>query len=474
MSHDAADDDRPRGLGERSGDAADDSRYFGPFASRPSFDEPAPPSAYASAPGNPAPSPGMSPGMSPWPAPGPPPPPSRPVRGGAGVLIAAILLALVVGGAAGFGGSRLADLTATPGGATSPSAVDPGRTEPAPSDTAPSDPAPTEPAPSQDPTSQPPAPAPTTAPPDPTRPRQIDTVGVARSVLPGTVMIQAGAGDEGSTGSGFLIDAAGRIITNNHVVARAASGGRITVTFADGRRSAATLVGRSASYDIAVIKVAASRQLRPLPLGDSDAAQIGEPVVAVGSPLGLPGTVTQGIISAKNRPVVVDSEEEADAASAYISGIQTDAPINPGNSGGPLIDAGGRVIGVNSAILTLGGQTQTGNIGLGFAIPVKQATAIAKELIKDGKATYPVIGANVGRESARGVELGSVEAGGPAARAGLRDGDLVTRIDRLPVSTGEALIVAIRTHRPGEKVTLSYSRGSSRGRAVVTLGSREG
>jgi putative serine protease PepD len=289
-------------------------------------------------------------------------------------------------------------------------------------------------------------------------------------------MIRAGgSGSSGSTGSGFVLDTSGRIMTNNHVVARAADRGRITVTFADGRRAVASMVGRSPSYDVAVIKVAPGRRLEPIPIGNSDASQVGEPVVAVGSPLGLPGTVTQGIISAKNRPVVVSAGSEADAPTAYINGIQTDAPINPGNSGGPLIDAGGRVIGVNSAILTLtGSETQSGNIGLGFAIPIRQAVQVGRLLIRDGKATYPIIGANIGNETSGGVELSSIESGGPADRAGLRVGDLVTSIDRQPVSSLEELIVAIRTHRPGESVTLAYERGATRGRAVVTLGSREG
>ncbi len=473
-----ADEDRSGGPEDRPPDDAGDPRYYGPFA-RPSFyDEPTPPgppSVY------PAPQ-GVHP-LQPLPVHAVQHQPSsnqgRRTRGGAGLLIAAVLLALVVGGAAGFGGARLAAWTATPAPASSTS-TDPAPTDPAPTDPAPTDPAPTgpsDPAQSQAPSSGPvdPAPSATAPAPDPNRPRQIDTVTVARKVLPGTVMIRAGSGTGGATGSGFVLDTAGRIMTNNHVVARAADGGRITVTFADGRRASANLVGRSPSYDVAVIRVSAGRQLKPIPIGNSDASQVGEPVVAVGSPLGLPGTVTQGIISAKNRPVVVNAGEQADAPTAYINGIQTDAPINPGNSGGPLIDAAGRVIGVNSAILTLGeSQAQTGNIGLGFAIPIKQAIQIGQQLIKDGRATYPIIGANIGDESSGGVELSSVEAGGPAARAGLRVGDVVNRIDQLPVSTLEELIVAIRTHRPGEKVTLAYERGSSRGRAVVTLGSREG
>jgi putative serine protease PepD len=225
-----------------------------------------------------------------------------------------------------------------------------------------------------------------------------------------------------------------------------------------------------------VIKVPASDRLDPLPIGNSDASQVGQPVIAVGSPLGLPGTVTQGIVSARNRPVVVNASSDADAPTAYINAIQTDAPINPGNSGGPLIDAAGRVIGVNSAILTLGAsQGQTGNIGLGFAIPVNQASQIGRQLISKGKASYPVIGATVRDGSdTKGVEVSGVEAGGPAADAGLRAGDVISTIDGAPVTTMEELIVAIRTRRPGQQIVLEYTRGSTDRSATVTLGGKEG
>jgi putative serine protease PepD len=358
------------------------------------------------------------------------------------VLALAAATALLVGGAAGYGGSLLAGRTvadpATPTSAAPPLPVDPGSSG--------------------------------SASPLPAAPAQVDTVEVARRVLPGTVMIQTGS----STGSGFVLDTAGRIMTNNHVVAGAADGDRIQVVFSDGRRQNATLVGRSPSYDLAVIKVGAADSLKPLPFGDSKAIRVGQPVIAVGAPLGLPGTVTQGIISAQNRPVVVNAGSNADAPTAYINAIQTDAPINPGNSGGPLVDAAGRVIGVNSAILTLGSaQGQTGNIGLGFAIPVDQARPIGQQLLDRGKASYPVIGATVG-DTRGGVELSTVEGGGPAERAGLRAGDVIARINEQQVRTSEELIVAIRTKRPGEAVVLDYSRGSSQRSARVTLGGKEG
>jgi putative serine protease PepD len=298
----------------------------------------------------------------------------------------------------------------------------------------------------------------------------MDTVAVAKRALPGTVTIQVGR----STGSGFLIDDQGRILTNNHVVANAPSGATIRVNFTDGRRQTATLVGRSPSYDLAVIQVKPAGYLRPIELGNSDTIQVGEPVLAIGAPLGLPGSVTQGIVSAQNRPVVVESVGDADAPFAFIDGIQTDASINPGNSGGPLVDARARVVGITSAILTRGSSNQqTGNIGLGFAIPINQAKTIGDLLIKDGKSTYPVIGASL-QEVTGGLALSTVEDNGPASRGGLRVGDRITKINDRRVSATEELIVEIRTHRPGEKVVLEYVRGGRNARATVTLGGREG
>ncbi len=371
--------------------------------------------------------------------------PPRPGRRGprtAAVIATAAVVALVIGGGAGYAGARLAQ-----------------RAEPAAAASA-------TPSKASTPASTPGAPqgSPSPAPPS------LDTVAVARKVLPGTVMIQVGS----STGSGFVMDQQGRIMTNNHVVAGAADGDRIRVQFSDGRRQTATLVGRSPSYDLAVIKVKAAASLQPIEIGDSDASEVGQPVIAVGSPLGLPGTVTQGIVSAQRRPVVVTGASDADAPTAYIDAIQTDAPINPGNSGGPLIDAGARVIGINSAILTLGsGRGQAGSIGLGFAIPINQAVTISRQLISDGRATYPVIGASVATASG-GVELTSVDSGGPARKAGLREGDLITKVDGRTVAGMEELIVDIRTRRPGDVVVLDYRRGSARDQARVTLGSKEG
>jgi putative serine protease PepD len=349
----------------------------------------------------------------------------------ASVIAVAALTALIIGGAAGYGGAALARRTSSPT-ATSASPAEPGVTR------------------------TPVAPPPPSA----------NTVEIAKRVLPATVMIQVGRG----TGSGFLIDREGRIVTNNHVVAGAADGSKIRVIYSDGRRVNAVLLGRSASYDIAVIKASGAGSIEPIQLGDSEHVQVGEPVLALGSPLGLSGTVTEGIVSARNRPVIVTETSDADAPTAYINAIQTDAQINPGSSGGPLVDAGGRVIGVNSAILTFGASR---NIGLGFAIPVNQAATIADQLIKNGKATYPVIGANVA-DAPSGVELTAVDAQGPAAKAGLRAKDLVIKIDNQTVNTMEELIVSVRTRRPGDIVVLDYVRGSTAAQARVTLGGKEG
>lgn len=436
-------EDRPTGPAEGE---PSDSRYFGPFGEPP----PTPQGARGLPP---QPGPTFEPYDATWP---PPLGQLPPVEGPPGVdtssvttailpagqtgrrrprsasLIAvAALTALVIGGAAGYGGATLAQRTGPSVTTASPSA--------------------------------PPGVSRTPVPP---APPSANTVEVAKRVLPATVMIQAGRG----TGSGFLIDRDGRIVTNNHVVADAANGSRIRVIFSDGRRQNALLVGRSPSYDIAVIRVSGVASVLPMELGDSDQIQVGEPVIAVGSPLGLPGTVTEGIISARNRPVMVAENAAADSPTAYINAIQTDASINPGNSGGPLVDAGGRVIGVNSAILTFAASR---NIGLGFAIPINQAATIADLLIKNGKATYPVIGASV-QDGPSGVALGDVQAQGPAGKAGLRKGDLITKLDGRPVATMEELIVSIRTRRPGEVVVLDYTRGSTPGQVRVTLGSREG
>ena len=293
--------------------------------------------------------------------------------------------------------------------------------------------------------------------------------GIAARVLPSVVSIETMSKDGGGSGSGFVIDPNGYLLTNNHVVADALT---IKVILNDGREFAAKILGRDESYDLAVLKIKVTG-LKALQFGDSDKVQVGDSVIAFGSPLGLSGTVTQGIISAKDRPVTAGDEN---SSTSFISALQTDAAINPGNSGGPLVDATGAVIGVNSAIASLGSSlgSQTGSIGLGFAIPINQARKTADQLIRDGKATYPVIGVLVDMNSTSGGALisdkaSAILAGGPAAKAGLKPGDLITAIDGIKINTPEELIIQIRTHNVGDEVTITYLRGKTIGTAKLIL-----
>ncbi|WP_308189000.1 trypsin-like peptidase domain-containing protein [Streptacidiphilus sp. ASG 303] len=313
---------------------------------------------------------------------------------------------------------------------------------------------------------------------------------VARATLPGVVYIHVKGPRAEGTGTGFVLDTRGRILTNNHVVAPAASSGTITVTFDGGQTRRATVVGRDSGYDLAVIRVAGVSGLRPLTLGDSDRVRVGDPVVAIGAPFGLEGTVTTGIVSATHRPITASGTAGGDGVS-YVDALQTDAPINPGNSGGPLMDAAGRVIGVNSAIRSasgtgdpFGSDQQSGSIGLGFAIPVNEARRVAEQLVNDGKAVHPVIGVTLDmqfagdgakvlvRASAKGGA--PVTPGGPGDRAGLRPGDVITAADGRPVHDGDQLVVVIRSHRPGDTLRLTVERGGSRRTVAVVLGAAGG
>uniref|UniRef100_A0AAU3GW60 Trypsin-like peptidase domain-containing protein n=1 Tax=Streptomyces sp. NBC_01401 TaxID=2903854 RepID=A0AAU3GW60_9ACTN len=317
--------------------------------------------------------------------------------------------------------------------------------------------------------------------------REAGTVaGVAQSALPSVVTIDAQSGDgEGGTGTGFVYDKEGHILTNNHVVASAADSGQLTATFSDGKKYNAEVVGRAQGYDVAVLKLKnAPDGLTPLSLGDSDKVAVGDSTIAIGAPFGLSNTVTTGIISAKNRPVA--SGDGSSSANSYMSALQTDASINPGNSGGPLLDAGGAVIGINSAIQSTSGgtgQSQAGSIGLGFAIPVNQAKNVAEQLIKTGQPVYPVIGATVSMEEKTGGAVISdkgtdgtpaVTPNGPAAEAGLKGGDVITKFNDTAVESGPTLIGEIWTHKAGDKVTLTYKRDGKTATAELTLGERKG
>ncbi|WP_328340785.1 S1C family serine protease [Streptomyces violaceus] len=311
--------------------------------------------------------------------------------------------------------------------------------------------------------------------------------GVAAKALPSTVTIEAESNSgEGGTGTGFVFDKQGHIVTNNHVVAGAVDGGKLTATFPSGKKYDAEVVGNAQGYDVAVVKLKdAPSDLKPLTLGDSEKVAVGDATIAIGAPFGLSDTVTTGIISAKNRPVA--SSDGSGSQASYMSALQTDASINPGNSGGPLLDAQGNVIGINSAIQSTGnggfGTGQSGSIGLGFAIPINQAEYVAQELIKTGKPVYAKIGASVSLDdSSDGAQItdqgaggaAPVEPGGPAAKAGLKPGDVITKLDDRVIDSGPTLIGEIWTHKPGDKVTITYERGGKQQTVDVTLGSRTG
>ncbi|MFI9117298.1 S1C family serine protease [Streptomyces venezuelae] len=316
--------------------------------------------------------------------------------------------------------------------------------------------------------------------------------GIAASALPGVVTLHVKGGGSSGTGTGFVLDTKGHILTNNHVVDAAESSKDITVTFSSGETARAKLVGKDTGYDLAVVQVTGVSGLKPLPLGNSDNVRVGDPVVAIGAPFDLSNTVTSGIISAKERPITAGGEKGDGSDISYVDALQTDAPINPGNSGGPLLDSKGQVIGINSAIRAAGGgsgegeggsASQPGSIGLGFAIPINQGKRVAEELINTGKATHPVIGVSLDMQfngdGARVGEKGkdgsaSVTPGGPAAKAGLLPGDVITKVDGQRVHNGEELIVKIRAHRPGDRLELTLTRNGKELTKTLTLGSSQG
>jgi putative serine protease PepD len=293
---------------------------------------------------------------------------------------------------------------------------------------------------------------------------------LAARVIPAVVSISVKGSSGSGTGSGFFLDSNGYILTNNHVVEAAATSGTITVELSNGKKYGAKLMGRDNSYDLAVLKIDVT-SAPTLQLGNSDLVQVGDSVIAIGSPLGLSGTVTSGIISSKNRAVTTGN---GNGESSFINALQTDAAINPGNSGGPLVDSTGAVIGVNSAIATLGSSSQSGSIGLGFAIPINQAKKTAEQLIKTGSATYPIMGISVDtRFTGTGAQISTDGAGvtpaGPADKAGLKAGDIITSLDGVEINNSDELIVAIRSKSVGDKVKIKYTRNNISREATVTL-----
>jgi putative serine protease PepD len=293
---------------------------------------------------------------------------------------------------------------------------------------------------------------------------------IVQNVKPSVVSIKAEGSSGSGTGSGFIYREDGYIVTNNHVAAPAINSGKLTVYLEDKTSFVAKLVGRNASYDLAVLKIDATG-LKPVNIGDSNAINVGDLTVAFGSPLGLTGTVTSGIVSAINRPVTAGGADDQ----SFISAIQTDAAINPGNSGGPLVNGQGQVIGVNSAIATLGNGTQSGSIGLGFAIPINQAQRVITEIIESGKSTTPIAGISIDSTyDGVGAKIAEVVADGPAASTDLKVGDIVTKINGEAVEDSTELIVAIRRNNPGDTIVLTVKNTAGNEREVsVVLGSRE-
>lgn len=307
--------------------------------------------------------------------------------------------------------------------------------------------------------------------------------GIAAAALPGVVTLHVRGTAGGGTGTGFVLDGQGHILTNHHVVAGAKE---MTVTFSSGESVTAELVGRDSGYDLAVVKVSGVRGLKPLTLGNSENVRVGDPVVAIGAPFDLSNTVTAGIISATGRPVTAGGDKGDGSDISYVDALQTDAPINPGNSGGPLLDAKAHVVGINSAIRGADKDDPTrqgGSIGLGFAIPINQGKRVAEELIRTGRATHPVIGVTLDMEYAgAGARVGdkgedgkpAVVAGGPAARAGIKPGDVITRVNGQLVRGGDELIIKIRAHRPGDPLTLTVLRDGRERTLELVLGSANG
>jgi len=322
---------------------------------------------------------------------------------------------------------------------------------------------------------------------------------VAATILPSVVSVLSTSSDSAGEGSGVILTADGLILTNNHVIDGATT---LEVQFNDGSTATATVVGADATDDLAVIKAQGVSGLTPATIGTSANVQVGQDVVAVGSPLGLSATVTSGIVSALNRPVATSDAQQQDpqqqqqfpgrgqgqtqtpaaTQATVINAIQTDAAINPGNSGGPLVDISGKVIGINSAIASLssGASGEAGSIGVGFAIPIDQAKRIADEIIQTGKATHAVLGASVGDSTldgnsllTNGAKISAITAGGGAEKAGLQVGDVITKVGDQKVESSDALVAAIRSAAPNTAVDITYTRGSASNTVSVTLGSAE-
>jgi putative serine protease PepD len=285
--------------------------------------------------------------------------------------------------------------------------------------------------------------------------------GVAAQVQPSVVDITTAVGE----GSGVVISADGAILTNNHVI-EGARNNTVEVTFSNGKTLKATIAGADPAGDLAVIKAQGASGLTPAKFGDSDAVQVGDTVLALGSPLGLQGSVTAGIVSALHR-TIDEGGQRTGAQGSIGDAIQTDAAINPGNSGGALVNLAGEVIGINTAIATNG--QGAGNIGVGFAIASNKAKSTAEQLLKGGKVLHPYMGVQVGPGDG-GALIADVVAGGPADKAGLRKGDLVTKIGSRTIKDSKALVGAVQAGKPGDQLQVTFVRNGTEQQVTVTLG----
>jgi putative serine protease PepD len=376
-------------------------------------------------------------------APTPPPPARR--RGRAGLAAAVVGASLVVGGAAGVGGAAAWNAYDDGGGPSS--TVTPNRTT-----------------------------SPVVNTPDTDAPSG-SVQEVAASVLPSVVKLDVTGGQGSGSGSGIILSSDGQILTNNHVVEVADGGGRITVSFNDGAKAPARILGTDPLTDTAVIQAEDVSGLTPASIGESGNLDVGEEVVAFGSPYGLESTVTSGIVSALNRPVDVGSDAEGN--STTYPAIQTDAAINPGNSGGPLADMDGNVVGINSSIRTASnGSGEAGSIGLGFAIPIDSVLPIVEQMADGETPTHAKLGVSVqdvsaanGAEVTEGARIGEISAGSAAGSAGLETGDVITKVDDLVITGADSLVATIRSYRPGDEVTVTYERGGKSDTTTLTLDS---
>jgi len=296
---------------------------------------------------------------------------------------------------------------------------------------------------------------------------------VADAVLPSVVKLDVEGNEGAGSGSGIILDSDGLILTNNHVAA-IGEGGKVTVSFHDGTKAAAEVVGTDPLTDTALVQAQDVSGLTPATIGKSADLGVGENVVAIGSPYGLDATVTSGIVSALDRPVAVGSDAEGN--STTYPAIQTDAAINPGNSGGPLVDMKGRVVGINASIRTVPGGDE-GSIGLGFAIPIDEVLPIIDQMKNGETPTHARLGITVsdvanaqGAEVVDGAEIQEITNGSAAEDAGLQKGDVITKIDDHLVSGSDSLVATVRSYRPGDEVKVTYERDGETGTATLTLG----